>query len=679
MKYVFNPFTNKLDAIGSGGGGGVTIGTVVTGGTPDRILYVDGSGNLAISDNLTFTDSTTIVEIKGALFFDSADDTLNYLYFKDGQNAPQSGHHANEAKIRYNNSLHKFEQSVSDSARGDGWVPLGEIFPAGNQGDLQANDGSGSLEAGGINYDPLNNRLIFQNNIYANDLGFTIQGNNPPIPDVGGSISIHAGAGNGAAADGGAISITAGLSGSGATGNGGDIIAEAGAANSTDGNGGQLFLQAGVSAGTGLGGNLSLYSGDSSGASGTVGDVIIDTGNPNGGTAGTIFLATTFATLVSVGKKFNIGNPTSTGNLSFDPNESGAIPILHINQGSASADAGAISFETLGSPRAYWQAGSGGWYIGVSKTSSTAVDRLFFSNQDDQVSILGTRFGINTVMYAWPSSNTAGVLNNNGSGVLSWSAGGTVTGSGVAGRLAYWSGTSALTSSADFQVNTANAYMDISHNDNTIAVLRVRNTGNYRGSYIYSTGGDAVYGESTGSGTASIYGYNNTSDGISVQANQQTTGYAIKQLGATARNSFDSKITTYKGADTTGYGVPAIYGSDRKTGLSASQALATYTVGAADGSFLVSANILVTTATIHSFTVTCSYTDEGNTARVLTLNFSTVAGVLTPTIAAAGGTIPYEGVPLHIRAKAATTIILATTGTFTTVAYNFEEFITQIA
>lgn len=123
--------------------------------------------------------------------------------------------------------------------------------------------------------------------------------------------------------------------------------------------------------------------------------------------------------------------------------------------------------------------------------------------------------------------------------------------------------------------------------------------------------------------------------------------------------------------------VPSIVGNDRKTGLTASQALATYTVGASDASYEVSANVLVTTATLHSFTCTCTYTDEGNTSRTLTLNFSTIAGAITPTIANAGGALPYEGVPLHIRCKAGTTIIIATTGTFTTVTYNLEERIKQ--
>lgn len=41
----------------STGGGGATIGGVVTGGTATRVLYIDGSGNLANSPNLTFNGS----------------------------------------------------------------------------------------------------------------------------------------------------------------------------------------------------------------------------------------------------------------------------------------------------------------------------------------------------------------------------------------------------------------------------------------------------------------------------------------------------------------------------------------------------------------------------------------------------------------------------------------------
>lgn len=118
----------------------------------------------------------------------------------------------------------------------------------------------------------------------------------------------------------------------------------------------------------------------------------------------------------------------------------------------------------------------------------------------------------------------------------------------------------------------------------------------------------------------------------------------------------------------------------RSVGATAAVAsVAAYTLGAADATFEVSANVLVTTATIHNFTVTVAYTDEGNTARTLTLQFSNLAGTLSTAIANAAGTVPYEGVPLHIRCKASTSITIATTGTFTTVTYNVEGVIKQMA
>lgn len=141
----------------------------------------------------------------------------------------------------------------------------------------------------------------------------------------------------------------------------------------------------------------------------------------------------------------------------------------------------------------------------------------------------------------------------------------------------------------------------------------------------------------------------------------------------------DGKVTAYNNVATAGLGVPAIYGYGRSTAQSGAVAsVATYTP-TADGSFEVSANVLVTTSTTHNFTVTCAYTDEGGTARTLTFNFSNVAGTIGTTIANAGGAVPYEGVPMHIRAKANTAITIATTGTFTSVTYNVEGNIKQIA
>jgi hypothetical protein len=139
--------------------------------------------------------------------------------------------------------------------------------------------------------------------------------------------------------------------------------------------------------------------------------------------------------------------------------------------------------------------------------------------------------------------------------------------------------------------------------------------------------------------------------------------------------------TNYNGVATAGLGHPAIYGYGRQTGQTAADAsVATYTLGASDGSFLISANVLVTTSVTHTFTVTCTYTDESNTSRVLTLTFSQLTGTLLTAITNVTGAGAYEGVPLHIRCKASTTITIATAagGTYTSVNYNVEGAITEV-
>lgn len=130
----------------------------------------------------------------------------------------------------------------------------------------------------------------------------------------------------------------------------------------------------------------------------------------------------------------------------------------------------------------------------------------------------------------------------------------------------------------------------------------------------------------------------------------------------------------------TALGIPLIVGNDRKTGLTAAQALATLTVGASDTSYHISANVLITASTAFSFSVTCTYIDEGNTSRTLTLNFSQISGTLVQTLTNVLGAGAYEGVPLHIRAKAGTTIVIASAGggTYTTVTYSLEERIMQM-
>lgn len=137
-------------------------------------------------------------------------------------------------------------------------------------------------------------------------------------------------------------------------------------------------------------------------------------------------------------------------------------------------------------------------------------------------------------------------------------------------------------------------------------------------------------------------------------------------------------FTSLKGITVAGYGVPVIVAASRVTAQSAANtSISTFTVGAADGSFEVSANMNVTASTALATTLTCTYTDESNTARTMVLPIEQLSG----SFIAAGaitGTGAWETPVMHIRAKAATAItILTSAGTFTSVTYTAEGIIKQ--
>lgn len=176
------------------------------------------------------------------------------------------------------------------------------------------------------------------------------------------------------------------------------------------------------------------------------------------------------------------------------------------------------------------------------------------------------------------------------------------------------------------------------------------------------------------------------SDSVVVQKlvqNSSSTGDILNCITGSTNQlgvSNAGKINTYATVATAGWGVPSIYGSGRSTAQTAAKAsVTTYTVGAADGSFLIGSNVNVTTSTLHTIAVQVDYTDETNTAQTLTLSFSQLAGTVVSSITNATGAGPYEGLPVVIRCKASTSITMKTTGTFTTVTYNVEGTITQIA
>lgn len=123
-------------------------------------------------------------------------------------------------------------------------------------------------------------------------------------------------------------------------------------------------------------------------------------------------------------------------------------------------------------------------------------------------------------------------------------------------------------------------------------------------------------------------------------------------------------------------GTPKIVASGRATAqVAANASVMAYTVGAADGTFEVSGDITMTSFAAGSFQLVCSYTDESNTARVINIPFwRGNAYVISATAADV-----WLGSPFTIRAKAGTTVTLATSGTFTTVTYNVDGLLKQVS
>lgn len=144
--------------------------------------------------------------------------------------------------------------------------------------------------------------------------------------------------------------------------------------------------------------------------------------------------------------------------------------------------------------------------------------------------------------------------------------------------------------------------------------------------------------------------------------------------------TISTKINSYNGINTAGWGAEIIQAANEVTAQAAANAsIATYTVGAADGTFRVSAQLDCTAATVLSTSLFLSYTDKGNTARTMIFPVAQLAG----SFIAAGaitGTGAWETPVMHIRCKASTAITVGTSaGTFNTVLYSADAVISQVA
>lgn len=159
-------------------------------------------------------------------------------------------------------------------------------------------------------------------------------------------------------------------------------------------------------------------------------------------------------------------------------------------------------------------------------------------------------------------------------------------------------------------------------------------------------------------------------------------------LSPTASDLYEFRttgVTTWAGLTTAGRGLPVVVAKARTVAATnvGTASVATFTVGAADATFEVGCNVLVTTATAHSFSCDVTYTDEGNSARTFVLPMEQPSGgafVTTGLITNVTGTGPYHSPMMVIRAKTATAITVRTSsgGTFTTVVYNIDGTIIQL-
>lgn len=283
------------------------------------------------------------------------------------------------------------------------------------------------------------------------------------------------------------------------------------------------------------------------------------------------------------------------------------------------------------------------WIVGNDPAGDGSTDNLFFtSNSGTRVTLTQAGlFGINvspTVSLDVKGSNTANVK------IGDWGGGNTYAAIGIAGSLA--------SGDANFFSSTGDKNLYINRPTGLGIYFRENNSVDH---LTILTGGNVGVGTAGPSALFSV-----------------AEKFLVTSSGV---------ISEYNNTPTVGLGVPAIYGGGRSTAQTAAVAsVATYTVGAADGSFLITTNVQVTTSTLHNFTVTVAYTDETNTARVQTLPLVQLAGTPITAITNTTGAGPYEGLPVLIRCKAATSITIATAGAggFTTVVYNVEGAILQL-
>lgn len=147
------------------------------------------------------------------------------------------------------------------------------------------------------------------------------------------------------------------------------------------------------------------------------------------------------------GSKLDIGGANSnitnsTGNITITPNQNLILGSGNFGVGTATPN----------------QKLSVAGTFGIIETGASPTYYTIFQGGDQN----------GNITYTLPTTSTTGILANNGSGVLSWATlsslggvTGTGTGSGTAGQITFWSGTSSITGSNNFWWDNTNQRLGI--------------------------------------------------------------------------------------------------------------------------------------------------------------------------------------------------------------------------
>jgi hypothetical protein len=151
------------------------------------------------------------------------------------------------------------------------------------------------------------------------------------------------------------------------------------------------------------------------------------------------------------------------------------------------------------------------------------MGKLASSTFDFMVDKYGNLSRVHGVNYSWPTTQGSGVLTNDGTGILTWASGGSISGTGIANRMPYWTGTNTLgatalqTDGATFGIGIAPLATVAFRISTPLATgLQVINT-NATGEAIYgisnsASGGVGVHG--VASGGRGVYGQASSAIGI---------------------------------------------------------------------------------------------------------------------------------------------------------------------